>query len=553
MNDRTFPEESQKKTLYRLILFRVVIVTFLLGITAFVQIKETGPLPPPSLRSVYWVVSITYFLSFIYAILPRAVGDFKANVYIQALGDVVLVTTLVCLTGGSESSYSVLYPLIVIYSVLFLERRGGYTSALACSLAYAFSLYAEYYGVFYGISTGRRYMALYVFLRVFINAASFFIIALLTIFVVEREKKLRVLLEEREDAFNQLDVLHRSIIESVDTGILTLNLRGEIKSFNRAAEEITGYRFREVRNRPVEDVLPGVSAFLEEEEKEEVGKKGAVNRPELEFDKGSKRKTLGFASSALRDGKGDRIGRILIFQDLTARKEMEREVERSKRLALLGEMTACFAHEMRNPLASISGSVQMLQRELDLGETEERLMNIILRGRDQLESLLKDFLLLARPGGERREKVDVPEVIRDVLESIRFSSEWNEAIIVMNEAREAVPVLGNRQEMRQVIWNLVLNAVQAMPEGGCMGVRTSTVQKNGMMYLAVEVSDQGDGVQAEDPMRVFEPFFTTREKGTGLGLAVVKRITESHGGTVGVESRPGRGSTFTLLFPGYEG
>ncbi|HRT70377.1 MAG TPA: ATP-binding protein [Syntrophales bacterium] len=552
MSDRTFPEESQKKTLHRLILFRVAIVTFLLGITAFVQIEETGPLPPSALRSVYWVVSITYLLSFFYAILPRAVGDFKVNVYIQALGDVVLVTTLVCLTGGSESSYSVLYPLIVIYSALFLERRGGYTLALACSLAYGLSLYGEYYGVFYGISTGRRYMALYVFLRVFVNAASFFVVALLTSFVVEREKKLRVMLEEREDAFNQLDVLHRSIIESVDTGILTLNLRGEIKSFNRAAEEITGYRFREVRNRPVEDIFPGVSVFLGEE-RDGAGKRGMADRLELEFDRGQERKTIGFASSALRDGKGDRIGRILIFQDLTARKEMEKEVERSKRLALLGEMTACFAHEMRNPLASISGSVQMLRRELDLGETEERLMKIILRGRDQLESLLKDFLLLARPGGERREKVDVPEVIRDVLESIRFSSEWNEAITVVNEAREAVPVLGNRQEIRQVIWNLVLNAVQAMPEGGCVGVRTSTVQKNGMIYLAVEVSDQGDGVQAEDPMRVFEPFFTTREKGTGLGLTVVKRITESHGGAVGVESRPGRGSTFTLLFPGYEG
>lgn len=552
MSDRTFPDESKNKTLHRLIFFRVVVATFLLGITAFVQIEETGPLPPSALRSVYWVVSITYLLSFIYAILPRAVGDFRVNVYIQALGDVVLVTTLVCLTGGIESSYSVLYPLIVIYSVLFLERRGGYTSALACSIAYGLSLWAEYYGVFYGISTGRRYMAVYVFLRVFVNAASFFIVALLTSFVVEREKKLRALLEEREDAFNQLDVLHRSIIESVDTGILTLNLRGEIKSLNRAAEEITGYRFREVRNRPVEDVFPGVSAFLGEE-REEAGKKGVVNRQELEFNKGQERKTLGFASSTLRDGKGSRIGRILIFQDLTARKEMEREVERSKRLALLGEVTACFAHEMRNPLASISGSVQMLQRELNLGETEEKLMKIILRGRDRLESLLKDFLLLARPGGGRHEKVDVPGLILDVLESIRFSSEWNEAVTVAGEMREAVPVLGNRQEIRQVIWNLVLNAVQAMPEGGRLDVRTSTVQENGRVYLAVAVSDQGDGVQAEDPMRVFEPFFTTREKGTGLGLAVVKRITESHGGTVRVESMPGRGSTFTLFFPGYEG
>jgi two-component system sensor histidine kinase PilS (NtrC family) len=321
---------------------------------------------------------------------------------------------------------------------------------------------------------------------------------------------------------------------------------------NRAAEEITGYRFRDVRNRPVEDVFPGVSAFLGEDRGGDDGK-SVADRLELEFDRGRERKTLGFASSTLRDGKGDRMGRILIFQDLTARKEMEREVERSKRLALLGEVTACFAHEMRNPLASISGSVQMLQRELNLGETEEKLMKIILRGRDQLESLLKDFLLLARPGGGRHEKVDVPGLILDVLESIRFSSEWNEAVTVAGEMREAVPVLGNRQEIRQVIWNLVLNAVQAMPEGGRLDVRTSTVQENGRVYLAVAVSDQGDGVQAEDSMRVFEPFFTTREKGTGLGLAVVKRVTESQGGTVGVESSPGRGSTFTLLFPGYEG
>ncbi len=541
-----------------LMFLRVAIVSFLLGIAAFIQLQGTESPLSVSLYSIYIIIGTTYFLSILYTFLLKKIDNIIFNVRIQSLFDVILITILVYVTGGVESIYSMLYPLVIIYSSLFLGRRGGILIASASGILYGLLIDLEFYNVihpFYSTVHEYDFSPGYVFERIFIYIVSFYIIAFLASFLVEQEKKTRVLLSEKESAFNQLDLLHRSIIESVNTGIMTVDLHGGIKSFNRAAEEITGFLFSRIKDRNIDDIFVNLSGMI-------YGKTDGERRSEREYElpqnrfemtitsNDGKNIMLGFSFSPLIDSKGESIGRIIIFQDLTSVKEMEREVEKNKRLALIGEMSAILAHELRSPLVSISGSIQLLEKGLDLEGTDKKLMDIIIRGKDQLESLARDFLLLARPSPGDPREMDVKNMIDDIIESVQFGPDWNEDIEVVRELCDQNSVYGNEMEIRQAIWNIALNAVQSMPDGGKFKIRTATVMnENGKKYLEIRIGDTGSGIGKEYLDRILEPFYTTKEKGTGLGLAIVNRVVESHEGKLRIDSELNKGTQCIVLLP----
>ncbi|HYA12767.1 MAG TPA: ATP-binding protein [Syntrophales bacterium] len=548
-------EENIASRLKWLIISRVTIVTFLLGITTFFKIQKTELLPETSIVLLYIISILTYFLSIIYSVFLKNIKNLKVNLYIQTFTDVALITGLVYSTGGIRSIYSVFYPLVIIYSVLFLGKRGGLIIASISSILYGLLLDLEYYGVIppiYSVEAHNYDLnAGYVFSRIFIHILSFYIIALLASFVVEQEKKTRALLAEKKTAFDKLDLLHRIIIQSVDTGIMTIDLHGRIKSFNRAAESISGFIFTEIENKNVAEVFPFFAHMKEIINGEDKGR-SAKKRYNMEFvNKENQSLILGYSVSTLNDNKGKRIGDIVIFQDLTSLTKMEEALKKSRKLAIIGEMAAGLAHEMRNPLASISGSIQILSKDLKLGDTDERLMRIILRGRDQLESIIKDFLLLARPAPGNKETIFINEIVEDVIESIHFVPDWHDNIKVSLLLSDNLSVHANKTEIKAVIWNLVLNAVQAMPEGGLLSLETKNKLSvdNTNEYLEIKVSDTGCGIDEAYLNKIFEPFFTTKEKGTGLGLAIVNRIVEGYNGTIAIESKTEKGTTFLVSLP----
>ncbi len=534
-------DNSLDKRLRWLIFFRVVIATFLLGITTFIRIKETEPSLQAALAPVYFIIALIYLFSFVCLFIPNIIKNIRLNIYIQSLSDVSLITGLVYVTGGIESIYSVLYPLVIIYSTLFLAGRGGLISASVGSIFYGLLLDLEYYGLIQPVSLlgyDYNYEAGYIFSRIFIHIISFYIVALLTSFAAKQEKMARDLLEEKESAFDQLDLLHKSIIESVDSGILTINLNGNIKSFNKGAEKITGFLHSEIINKKLDDVFPVLSSLPNKENQWKQGKR---------FEAVGSGKILGCSVTPLVDSNRKKIGNTLIFQDLTVIKEMERKIERNKRLAFVGEMAAGLAHEIRNPLASISGPIQMLSKDLRLDETDRKLMQIILRGKDRLDGFVKDFLLLARPKPSERRDINVEVIIDDLLESLRFSPEWREDIEVIKNLCNQTSIYGNKAEIRQVIWNMISNAVQAMPEGGKLKIETSEVFNDTKEYLEIRISDNGCGIEEKNQDKVFEPFYTTKKNGTGLGLAIVNRIVESHMGKIRIKSKPGKGTDCMVL------
>jgi two-component system, NtrC family, sensor histidine kinase PilS len=551
--NRMLPDNTTPRLRW-LMLSRVVIVTFLLGIATFVEVKGMGTLSAISASTLFKTILLTYILSIVYLFLLKYVRNLLWNIYAQSLCDVILITGMVYATGGIHSLYSVFYPLVIIYSVLFLGRRGGLIIASAAGIFYGLFVDLEFYGVIYPVFSipGQDSFpnAAYVFTRIITHFISFYFIAFLSSFVVEQEKKTRTLLAEKQSAFAQLDLLHRSIIESVDTGILTVNLRGQIKSFNRAAAEITGFSFREVENRFISMVFPDFPPFPKEETADGT-QPAARTRFETTFNTGDGRSlSLGGALSPLRDPQGFTIGSIIVFQDLTEIFKMRESLEKSRRLAFIGEMTAGLAHEIRNPLASMSGSIQMLSQDLSHNETHRKLMQIILRGKDQLESFLKGFLMMARPAPGVREDIDLREIILDVLDSLRFVPDWHEPVkIDLHLKDDPLSIHANRSETRQVLWNVILNAVQAMPEGGTLTVEARGCRKNEKDGLEIRIHDTGSGIEKSRLPKIFEPFYTTRDMGTGLGLAVVSRILDGYNGAIDIQSEAGKRTICTIWLP----
>lgn len=557
MNDTLLQEKTIDKRIRWLMLSRIALVTILFSFTTFIKLQKTDLFPEISLTPLYIIFTVTYALSILYLSIHkfRFIENPKVNIYIQSFSDVVLVTGLVYATGGVSSVYSVLYPLIIIYAVLFLEKRGGLIIATFSSILYGLLIDLEYYRIIYPIYSTTFYKydleSAYVFSQIAIHVLSFYIIVFLASFVVEQEKKARMLLAEKETAFDQLDLLHRSIIESIDAGIMTINHRGIIKSFNRAAEEISGFSVAEVENRNILEFFPAFRD-IQEKIKTEHHKGSIRSRYNMEFaGKENRKLILGCSISNLKDHRGKSIGDIVIFQDLTSIIKMEKSLEKSRRLAIIGEMAAGLAHEMRNPLASLGGSVQILKKDLNLNPVDERLMQIILRGKEQLDNIINDFLLLARPAPGKKETIVIKEAIEDVIESIKLVPDWNDNIELSLSLSDNVSIQANRTEIREVLWNLILNAIQAMNDGGVLSIETKNIPAGDATaeYLELKISDTGSGIDEKNLDMIFEPFFTTKETGTGLGLAIVNRIVEGYAGTIRIENTGESGTTCVVSFP----
>lgn len=540
-------EQDWIKKIRWLIFARLAIATFLLSVAFLIEYLNPVLADGASAARVFYFLAAPYLFSILYIMVLNQYSGGPANIRIQAAGDAILVTVLVYITGGIASYYSAIYPLIVIYAVLFLSWKGGVAVATWSGFLYGTLLVLDLNGIITPAGAPERQPgAAEVYIKIIVQFFSLYVIAFLTSFVAEQEKKLRALLAAKESAFDQLDLLHRSIIESIDAGILTLDPSGRIKSFNRAACDITGYSSAEVLNRHIGQIFP------EFQYSSQIG----AGRPpypggrrrELPVTGKSGKIILGFSVSPLVDGRSEKIGEILIFQDVTTVREMEKQVERNRRLALIGEMAAGLAHEMRNPLAAIGGSIRLLSREGAGSGTGERLMRIILRGKEQLEAFLRDFLLLSKPAHEAPEPVQINEMIEDVLESIRFGPDWTEDVEVVKKMNGELVVFGNRSELQQVFLNVILNSFQAMNSAGRLTIDTGIEGAQAM----IRIEDTGPGIEKENMDRIFEPFYTTKERGTGLGLAIVSRIVESHAGRVTIESEPGRGTRCTIRIPAYE-
>jgi two-component system, NtrC family, sensor histidine kinase PilS len=551
INAETLTKEKAARRFFYLTIPRIIIITLFLAITIFIDIKKQAfTISQITINFFYFIAAAVYLFSVIYILLFKFGKELKHNIYLQIAVDIIIVTSLLYMSGSTQIDYSLFYTLIIIYSVIFLGRRGGMIIATVSSIFYSLLLYFEFYKLMPFISIVKPDYEISfadALTNVLVRIISFYVLAFLTSFVVEQEKKAVSLLEEKVSAFNQLDLLFRSIVESVDTGVMTIDLKGRIKTFNRASEEITGFKFRTIENNLLENIIPELVPLLEKEKMPEpIRNRMAV---EIKGEKGNYIH-LGCSISPLKDRNEKQIGNIIIFQNLTEIKQMEESLEKSRKLALLGEMAAGIAHEMRNPLAAITGSIELLKQKMEFEGTNQRLMGIILRGKDQLESFVRDFLSLARPVPVKRELVDLNEVIEEVLEQIKVNNVWNDKIKVEEVLCDTAKVFANREQVRQIINNLVLNAVQSMEDGGVLSIETKSDKLDDKKkYIKIIISDTGSGIKENDLNKIFETFFTNKEKGIGLGLPIVNHIIEGYKGKIKIDSRENKGTTCLVWLP----
>jgi two-component system sensor histidine kinase PilS (NtrC family) len=520
-------------------------VTFALLVSAVsVQILEPALSLPGGFQHLYIAVVLSYgWLIARYAFWRGGELPFLF-LLLQAVVDVAFVSLIVFATGLYDSVFAFMYIIIILFGSLELYMKGAIIWAALSAVTYVSLLFLQMKGVLVPPGVDPSPIGWSHFLRPsFINSLGFLLTGVLAGILGEDIRAARKRMHERESVLQKLETFHKHVVENIPSGIVTVDTQDRVSLINDTACSILGVGKEEVTGRPVGEVLSGLDLGYERSE-------SLMPRPELVFRRSDGAEIyLGFSSSPMKDADGTVIGSVVIFQDLTPVKQMEERIRIADRLAGVGELAAGLAHEIRNPLASITGSSQMLREVPELSETSRTLLGIIERESTRLNGLISDFLAYAGPTMKNVGPVNMTEVATEIVEAVRAGEAREKDVVLENLATRSFRVEGDAEQLKQVLWNLVRNAVQATPRGGVITVDLFSQIRHRQQYVVITVSDTGKGIEPAIIGKIFNPFFTSKAEGTGLGLAISQRILHYHRGFIEVRSTPGTGSVFSVLLP----
>lgn len=528
-----------------LIAVRVVAITSLLLAALLIQFTANVVLP---IGYLYLTTGLTYALTLVYIGLIRTLASREANLFIQMMGDIVVETALVYFTGALDSPFSFLYLVSIITASMMLYRRGGLITATGCAFAYGSMTLLLYYGIVQPpietFFTPSTWSSTRLYTNTAMNVAGYYATALLTSYVSERLRQTYLELSLKQQDLAALQALNQNVVDSIPSGLMTLTQEGEVSFINPAACEILDVTPAKVAGCHISEI-----GFFDEAEwaraQTAIDREGLV-RGEKFYAGDGRGASIGYAVTPLKTLDGTGSGFSVIFQDLTDMKKLESQLRMKDRMAAVGELSAGIAHEIRNPLAAISGSVQVLRSSGNLTPQEERLMSIILRESERLNKTIADFLRFVKPQERRDDQFDVAASLQETLELLSNSQELGpDHRIEWTIRPESFTLTGDQDQIRQVFWNIAKNALQAMPEGGTLRV-TATA---GDHEYRIAFEDQGRGMSDAEQRFIFQPFRTRLPSGTGLGMAISYRIIQEHGGRIDVDSEPGSGTTITLALP----
>jgi two-component system, NtrC family, sensor histidine kinase PilS len=498
--------------------------------------------------TVYRVAGFAYLASLLYLALLRWLPRRpKLQAYTQFVGDLLLITALVYATGGIESPFSIFYLVVIAVASTLLGREAGFTVATIAYGFYAFLQLALFHRwPFGGAGAGEGSLARVAY-NLVVNLAAFYAVAALTSILAGRAARAERELEARSEDLADLQVVHRDVIQSITSGLATTDPAGRITSLNRAGEEILALAEARVVGRPVQELI---GAQRWDELIAHPSAPGESRRTEMEVERGGEPLTLGLSLSRLTDAAGHHRGYNLVFQDLTRWRRLEEEVRLKDRMAAVGELAAGIAHEIGNPLAAISGSVQMLAGSVGGDESQRKLVGILLKESQRLDRTIKGFLRFARPPERSTLRFDVGALLAENFELLRNSPEVREGHRLELELDPlSAELVADPDQVSQIFWNLARNALKAMPGGGRLTVAGGVA--DGVYRL--RFADTGRGMPESQRANLFHPFQSFFDGGTGIGMAIVYRIVEEHGGRIEVESAEGRGTTIVVELPRPEG
>lgn len=528
-----------------LILARLSLVVICIAVLIVLALSN----PEPSFRpvGVYLILMSLGVLSvgyvFLLPVLRSRLGEF---ILVQFLVDILMVTGLVFFTGGVQSNFLNLYFVLIMASTLMLSRRasGLFASLATVGLAVVTTLYLTrtamgYVEHVYHLPDSPDMGGL--FMRMLLTVIAFYGVAFLSGFLSDRLALVRSLNEE--------------ILQNMAEGVAVFGHDGRMAFLNREFENLfsadrpiqLGDGVEQVFSRPEDELLRRIIAE---------GKTTRFELPALE-DEGAERPPIEVRTSSLGDG-GGAWGVIMLAIDLSLRHRAEAAERRAERFSAVSEMAAGLAHEIRNPLASVRGSIQEISRDFEENSSNQKLAQIVIKESDRLDTIITNFLQYARQRPLRPVNCRLGALLDEVR--MMLASRPDAAGIKIELDIGDEPWLRcDCDHLREVFLNLGVNALAAMNGHGTLTIRypdtsarppdTVLMKKSQAGGVTVSFSDTGPGLAKGMEERVFEPFYTTKARGSGLGLSIVRRVVESHDGRIWVRSTPGEGATFYCWFP----
>ncbi|MFB3923117.1 MAG: nitrogen regulation protein NR(II) [Terriglobia bacterium] len=536
---------------------RFVIISFVFAIEYSIRQLVPDPLRPDTVKYLGFVVILWYTFNLFFLIYNQMSRDYLQQAYLQILSDVCIVTAVVHVTGDLDSNYLSLYLVAIILASMLLPRGRVFLVAAVSFVLMGFLLELAYLPNLYP-DLVERYPALkflatsstvFVTLRdlqvkIFATLFGFFAVAYLASYLAESLRKTGAELRDKRGQVASLQAINENVIHSMRDGLITTDLEGTIRDLNPAGAGILGCEPGKVKGRPIMEVfqsLPPDSGGTAR-----VANPSARQEITYQHPRGDQR-ILAIASSPLVVPEVGDFGHVYSFQDLTEEKRLEAEYRAKDRMASLGRLSAGIAHEIRNPLASIAGSVKLLQGLAQLDEDQAKLIDIVSRESERLNKLVSDFLVYSRELRFEFSDVDVLNLLEETLLLIEHHPSFGpEYRIDRKLPSRPVVACADPDKLRQVFWNICDNSLKAMPEGGTL---TAEVEDGAAPNIRVVLADSGVGLTEVQLEKLFEPFQAGFSNGTGLGLAIVYQIVQAHRGKIQVRSAPGKGTRFIIELP----
>jgi two-component system sensor histidine kinase PilS (NtrC family) len=515
---------------------RLLALGAIFALAVVVELRGTGAYSERELTALYALVLVGFLATLGIGVWSYRGTRGRALDLLELSVDGLFLSGLVYCSGGIRSLFGVLFVIWIVHAAVRSGSRGAILTAIAASVAYGVTAIGPQHGWFPSFESNAPPVPTDALAVYGIHTAGFLLVALLA-------HRLARQLKLRQDELLELGELHQRTVDNVSSGLLTVDRLERITSFNREAERITSLSADEVLGWPLDHLFPTLRQAEHAARSERAD--GSVSRSELSFEnRQGERLYLGFSRSVLRDSEGRLEGAILIFQDLTQVREMEEQLRRSERLSAVGQLAAGLAHEIRNPLASLSGAIELLAADMpEADESSRRLLRIVWRETERLNRLVSDFLEYAGTRPARQEQVELRALFEE-LDQLLASGDHS-GIELRLDLASGLEVRGDTDLLRQAFWNLLLNAAQAEPDDAAVSVTGMCADGQ----VQIEVADRGEGIPESVLGRLFEPFFTTKPKGVGLGLAMVHRVIEAHGGSISIDSEPGRGTRVRVALP----
>jgi two-component system sensor histidine kinase PilS (NtrC family) len=566
-----------------LLLSRLLVFLLLLGIVVFF-LKVPDFLFVPFL--IYSLLTLASLLIILLDQKRTYRFLFKFIIALHILFEIIIEAGVIYHTGQVNSPFGVLFILTIISTSLVYHLGGSVTVASLSVLSYAFAIWSQEGFGFSTFSLRSLYnLSDATFYKVFLYICAFYLVAFIGGYLAQRLKIKGKELWTASVELNRIKMDTDDILRHVKSGLVSVDTLGRIIYFNRAAEEILGYTEREVKGKNYEDVFKRRMPQLGEKFYQALRFNQVDSRGVLYISgSNSRRVPLGISTSILGDKQGGIRGVIAIFQDITEALKLEERIRTADRLAAVGELSAGIAHEIRNPLASISGSVEVLKEELALAGENQKLLDLIIKETGRLNKILTEFLQYAKIGPTVFTKVELGHLVDEVIEILKNHPAFGEKVSIKKRMpSDSLYVWGEENQIKQILLNLLTNAIESMSEGVNQMVHTEgsptfsegeekpkeiliTNQSLNQIdqyyfngeepedsdWLPIAIIDQGKGMTEEQKEKIFSPFYSTKKSGTGLGLAIVQRLVTSLQGRIEFKSQLGMGSVFVVYLQKYK-